>query len=150
MVDMVEIFMLGLNVWFEFFGFKGVVVDYYVEVLLFVCRMVKFFVEVFKFFFLYFDEFVLILGVMGCLIYYLLQKVFDLDVLGIGVYIDIEFFIIFVLGIVLVLQIFNVEGEWIQVFLIFGIFVVNIGDMLVMWINDYFVSIVYCVWNVMG
>ncbi|KAL2202606.1 putative isopenicillin N synthetase [Sarocladium strictum] len=142
--------MSGPNVWPDLPGFKPVVADYYGEILTLARRMVTLFAQVLKLPSSYFDELVSTPGAMGRLIHYPPQKASDPDALGIGAHTDIELFTILAPGTVPALQILNSSGEWIQAPPIPGTFVVNIGDMLAMWTNDYFVSTVHRVWNVTG
>ncbi|KAH3671155.1 hypothetical protein OGAPHI_000866 [Ogataea philodendri] len=89
-------------------------------------------------------------GAMGRVLHYLPQPVEETNVLGIGAHTDIECCTILYPGEVPALEILNPEGEWIVATPIPGTFVINIGDMLARWSNDFFISTVHRVKNITG
>ena len=63
--------------------------------------------------------------------------------IGIGAHSDYECFTILCTDDVPALQVLNSAGEWIQAPPIPGAFIVNVGDLMARWTNDYFASTVH-------
>lgn len=63
--------------------------------------------------------------------------------IGIGAHSDYECFTILSTDEVPALQVLNTAGEWIQAPPIPGAFIVNVGDLMARWTNDYFQSTVH-------
>ncbi|MGE3290322.1 MAG: isopenicillin N synthase family dioxygenase [Geminicoccaceae bacterium] len=63
--------------------------------------------------------------------------------IGIGAHSDYECFTVLCTDDVPALQVLNSAGEWIQAPPIKGAFIVNVGDLMARWTNDYFASTVH-------
>lgn len=70
--------------------------------------------------------------------------------IGIGAHSDYECFTVLCTDEKPALQVLNTEGKWIQAPPIEGAFVVNVGDLMARWTNDYFKSTVHRAINLTG
>jgi isopenicillin N synthase-like dioxygenase len=77
-------------------------------------------------------------------------KTMSEDQIGIGAHSDYECFTILAQHEVAALQVLNSAGEWIAAPPIPGTFVVNIGDQMARWSNDFFASTIHRAINVTG
>lgn len=71
------------------------------------------------------------------------EGVIDEHQIGIGAHSDYECFTILATDDVAALQVLNSVGEWVQAPPIPGAFIVNVGDLMARWTNDYFQSTVH-------
>jgi isopenicillin N synthase-like dioxygenase len=76
--------------------------------------------------------------------------VVDETQIGIGAHSDYECFTILKTDDVPALQVLNCANEWIQAPPIDGAFIVNVGDLMARWTNDYFQSTVHRAINTSG
>ncbi|RMX04926.1 isopenicillin N synthase family oxygenase [Corticibacter populi] len=70
--------------------------------------------------------------------------------IGIGAHSDYECFTILCTDEVPALQVLNSAGEWIQAPPLPGCFIVNVGDLMARWTNDYFASTLHRAINTSG
>ena len=100
----------------------------------------------------YFEQYLKRPGYFMRVIHYPPQETREDDPqLGIGAHSDYECFTILAQGGEMsALQVLNSRDEWISAPPIPGTFVVNIGDMMTRWTNDYFLSTVHRVFNGSG
>lgn len=70
--------------------------------------------------------------------------------MGIGAHSDYECFTVLCTSGVPALQVLNTDGVWIQAPPIEGTFIVNVGDLMARWTNDYFQSTVHRAINLSG
>ena len=70
--------------------------------------------------------------------------------MGIGAHSDYECFTILCTSDVPALQVLNTDGVWIEAPPIEGAFIVNVGDLMARWTNDYFQSTVHRAINLSG
>lgn len=70
--------------------------------------------------------------------------------MGIGAHSDYECFTVLCTSNVPALQVLNTDGIWIQAPPIEGAFIVNVGDLMARWTNDYFQSTVHRAINLSG
>ncbi len=70
--------------------------------------------------------------------------------MGIGAHSDYECFTILCTSDVPALQVLNTDGIWIEAPPIKGAFIVNVGDLMARWTNDYFQSTVHRAINLSG
>lgn len=78
------------------------------------------------------------------------EGVIDEKQIGIGAHSDYECFTILSTDDVPALQVLNPAGEWIQAPPIPGAFIINVGDLMARWTNDYFQSTVHRAINSSG
>ncbi|MEM6384247.1 MAG: 2-oxoglutarate and iron-dependent oxygenase domain-containing protein [Pseudomonadota bacterium] len=83
------------------------------------------------------------LSVMRVLHYPSQDGIIDEKQIGIGAHSDYECFTILCTDETSALQVLNAAGEWIEAPPVEGAFVVNVGDMMARWTNDYFQSTVH-------
>lgn len=83
------------------------------------------------------------LSVMRVLHYPSQNGVIDEKQIGIGAHSDYECFTILCTDKTAALQVLNAEGQWVEAPPLQGAFIVNVGDMMARWTNDYFKSTIH-------
>lgn len=138
--------LYGPNVWPQGIpGFKEALTRYYDEMLILGRRLFRIFAVALDLPPAYFDRMISKPAAIMRLLYYPSQQgEIDERQIGIGAHSDYECFTILAQDAeVAALQILNTEGQWIAAKPIPGTFVVNIGDQMARWTNDYFASTVH-------
>lgn len=136
---------IGFNFWFVVqLELKEIVMEWYDILIEIVCKFLCVWVVIFGVEEIYFDELFCELLILIKIVCYLGMNELELQQ-GVGVYKDF--------GVLMLLWVefgkggFQVEcdGEWVLVLLVFGVFVVNIGELLEYVIGGYFKVMNYCV-----